>query len=135
MAWNHNKKPSWFRKYAVSPILTAGKIFLIQSEKIQAVMRMKADSNKVICSDFDREFLYDYRYEHDDLPLFDQSMNLHTFQLQELPCLSLVLLHLGFVIHLIKSACTSLLFTKLDPILCKDRIKFGKEEAGTSAFN
>ena len=90
------------------------------SRKRQAVMNMKVDINKVICSDFDREFLYDYRYEHDDLPLFDQSMNLHTFQLQELPCLSLVLLHLEFVIHLIKSACTSLLFTKLDPILCKD---------------
>ena len=46
-------------------------------------------------------------------------MNLLSFQLQKLPCLSIVLLCLEFTIRMIESACTSLHLTNLDPLLCK----------------
>ena len=87
--------------------------------KIKAVMRMKVDSNKGICPYFGRNFLDEYGYDHDELPLVDPSMNLPPCQLQELPCLSLVLLRLEFIIRLIESTCTSLLLTNLDPLLYK----------------
>ena len=82
-------------------------------------MRMKFDRNKGICPDFGRNVLDVFRYDHDDLPLFDLSTNLLPCQLRELPCLRLVLIHLEFIIRFIESACTSLLLTNLDPILYK----------------
>ena len=82
-------------------------------------MRMKVDSNKVICPDFGRNVLDLCRDYHDDLPLFDPFMNLLPRHLQELPCFSLVLLHLEFIIRLIEIVCTSLLFTNLDHLLCR----------------
>ena len=82
-------------------------------------MRIKVDSKKGICTDFGRIVLDGCRDDHDELPLVDRFMNLPPCQLQELPCLRLVLLHLEFIIRLIESACTSLLLTNLDPLLCK----------------
>ena len=87
--------------------------------KIQVVMRMKVDSNKGICTDFGRNVLDGCIYDHYGLPLVDPSMNLPPCQLQDMTCLSLFLLHLKFIIRLIESACTSLLLTNLDPLLCK----------------
>ena len=89
------------------------------SRKIQAVTNMKVDSNKGICPDFGRNIFYGCRDDHDDLKLVDMSMNFPLCQLQELPCLSLVLLLLECIIRLIENACTSLFLTNPDPILCK----------------
>ena len=58
------------------------------------------------------------RNDHDELPLVDPAMKLPTFQLKDMPCLSLVLLSLEFIIQLIESTCPSLLLPNLDPILC-----------------
>ena len=88
--------------------------------KIQSVMRMKVDRNKVICPEFGRNVLDSCIDYHDDLSLVDLSMNFPPCQLQELPCLILVLLRLEFIIRLIESACSSLLFTNLDTLLCKN---------------
>ena len=90
--------------------------------KIQAMMRMKVDRNKGIYPNFGRNVVDGCRDDHDKLPLVDPSMKFPPCQLQELPCLSLVLIHLEFIIRLIESACTSLLLPNLDPLLCK-RIK------------
>ena len=68
------------------------------SRKIQAVMRMKVDSNKVICPEFGRNVLGVFIDDNDELPLVDMSMNLPPCQLQELPCLSFVLIILEFII-------------------------------------
>ena len=87
--------------------------------KHHAVMRMKVNSNKGIYPDFSRNILDGCRDDHDDLPLVYPSMNLPPCQLQELPCLSLVLLRLEFIIGLIESACTNLLLPNPDPLLCK----------------
>ena len=67
-------------------------------------MRMNVGSNKVICTDFGMNFLDGFRDDHDELPLVDPSMNFPKFQLQELPCLSLVLIHLEFFRRLIENA-------------------------------
>ena len=64
-------------------------------------MRMKVDSKKLICPEFVRNVLDDCRYDHDELTLVDTPMNLLLYQLHELPCLSLVLIHLEFIINLI----------------------------------
>ena len=82
-------------------------------------MRMKVDRNKVICPDFDRNVLDVCRDDHDELTLVDPYMNRPLSQLQELPCLSRVLLCLEFIIRLIESTCNSLLPTNLEPLLCK----------------
>ena len=82
-------------------------------------MRMKVNSNKGICTDFSRNVLDGCRDDHDDLTLVYLAMNLPPCQLQELPCLSLVLPILEFIIGLIESACTSLLLPNPDPLLCK----------------
>ena len=87
--------------------------------KIQAVIRMKVDSNKGICPDFGRNVLDGCRDDNDELALVDPSMHLKPCQLQELPCFSLVLLHLEFIIRLIESTCTRFLLTNLDTLLCK----------------
>ena len=76
-------------------------------------MSMKVDSNKGI------HVLDVCRDDHDAMPLVDPSTKLPPCQLQELPCLSLVLLRLEFIIRLIESACTSLLLAKLDPLIFK----------------
>ena len=83
-------------------------------------MGMKVDRNKGIYPYFGRNVLDGYRDDHDDLPLVDPSMKLPPCQLQELNCLSLVLLCLEFIIRLIESTRTSLLLTNLDPLLCKN---------------
>ena len=57
--------------------------------------------------------LYGCRDDHDELPLGYPSMNLPPCQIQELPCLSLVLLCLEFIIGLIESACPSPSFPTL----------------------
>ena len=82
-------------------------------------MRMKVDSNKGICSEFGRNVLDVCIDDHDELPLVDPSVNLPSCQLQELTCLSLVLLCLEFIILLIGNARNSLLLTNFDPLLCK----------------
>ena len=84
-------------------------------------MRTKVDSNKGICPDFGRNVLDGCIDDHNYLPLVDPSMNIPPLQLQKLPCLSLVLLRLEFIIRLIGSACTSLFLANLDPLL---QIKF-----------
>ena len=71
------------------------------ARKRQAVMRMKVNSNKLICTDFGRNVLYGCRYDNDELTLVYMSMNLPPCQLQDIPCLSLVLLRLEFIIRLI----------------------------------
>ena len=71
------------------------------SRKIQVVKRMKVDSYKVICPDFGRNIFDVFRDYHDYMPLVDLSVNLLPCQLQELPCLSLVLIILEFIIRLI----------------------------------
>ena len=87
--------------------------------KRHAVMRMNVNSNKGICPDFIRNVLYGCRDDHDELPLVYPSMNLPPCQIQELLCLRLVLLRLEFIICSIESACSSLLLSKPDPLLCK----------------
>ena len=79
-------------------------------------MKMKVNSNKGIFPDFRRNVIYGCIYGHDELPLVYLTMNLPPFQLQDLPCLSLVLICLEFIIDLIESACTSLLFPNPDPL-------------------
>ena len=82
-------------------------------------MMMKVDRNKGICTDFGKNVLNVCRDNHYDLPLGDPAMNLPPHNLQDLPCLSLVLLRLEFIICLIESACTSPPLPNLDTILCK----------------
>ena len=50
-----------------------------------------------------------YRDDHDDLPLVYLAMNIPSCQLQELTCLSLILICLEVIIGLIEIACPSLL--------------------------
>ena len=97
--------------------LNSWRSILDPSRKIQAVMRMKVHSNKIICPDFGRGFLDVCRDDYDDLPLIDSSMNLTLCQILDLHCLCLVLLHLEFIVRLIESACTSFLLTNLDSLL------------------
>ena len=80
-------------------------------------MRMKVNSNKGICTDFIRNVLDGCTYDHDELPLGFTSMNIPPCQIQELPCLSLVLIILEFTIGLIESACPSLLLPNPYPLL------------------
>ena len=87
--------------------------------KLHAVTRMKVNSNKGICPDFSRNFLYGCRYDHGELPLGYPFMNLMPFQIQELPCLSLVLIRLEFIIGLIESYCPRLILPNPDLLLCK----------------
>ena len=108
-----------FPKICFLSRLNSWQDLLYSARKRKAVMRIKVDSNKVICPDFGRNVLYRCRDDHDELPLVDPYTNLSQCQLQELPCLRLVLLCLGFIIHFIESARTSLLFTNLDPLLFK----------------
>ena len=82
-------------------------------------MRIKVDSKKGICPDFVRNVLYDCRYDHDELLLVDPSMNIPPCQLQEMLCLSRVLICMEFIIQLTESACPSFLLNNLDPFLCK----------------
>ena len=81
-------------------------------------MRMKVNRNKGFCPDFSRNILYGFRDDHDELPRVYPFMNLPPCQIQELPCLRLVLLRLEFIIGLIESACPSLLLPNPDPLLC-----------------
>ena len=76
------------------------------ARKRQAVMRMKFDNNKAIYPDFVRNVLDVCREDYDELILVDPSMKLPSCQLQELPCLSLVLLCLECIINLIKALVT-----------------------------
>ena len=73
------------------------------------------------------------RYDHDDMSLVDPSMNLLLCQLQELPCLSLVLICLGFIMRLIESTCPSLYLTNLDLLLYKRTEGTGKIHARLEA--
>ena len=97
--------------------LNSWRNLLDPSRKRKAVTRMKVYSKKGICLDFGGNILDGCRYDNNDMPLVDTSINLPPCQLHELPCLSLVLLRLEFIIRLIESACTSLLLTNLDPLL------------------
>ena len=99
--------------------LNSWRNILDPARKIQAVMRMKDDRNKGMCPEFGKNILDSCRDDHDDLPLVDLSMNLPLCQLQELPCLILVLICLEFIIRLIESAYTSLLLINFDPLICK----------------
>ena len=82
-------------------------------------MKMNVNSNKVICPDFIRNVLDGYRDDNDDLPLVYPAMNLPPCQLQDLPCLIIVLILLEFIISLIESACPILLLPNPDPLLRK----------------
>ena len=70
--------------------------------KIHAVMRMNINNNIGICPDFIRNVFDGCRDDIDDLPVFYPGINLPTCQLQEIPCLSLVLLCLELIIGFIK---------------------------------
>ena len=85
--------------------------------KRHAATRIKVNSYKWIWPDFIRNVLDGCRDYHDDLPLVYQEVNLPLWQIQDLPCLILVMLLLEFNIGLIESACPSLLLSKPDPIL------------------
>ena len=87
--------------------------------KRHAVMRMKFKSNKGICPEFSRNVFDGCRYDNDELPMVYPFMNLLPCQLQELPCLSLVMLRLEFIIGLIESSCPSLLLPNPDPLILK----------------
>ena len=87
--------------------------------KSHAVMRMKVKRNKGICPEFSRNALDGCRDDHDELTLVYPVRNLPQCQLQELPCLSLVLLCLEFIIGLIESDCPSLFLPNPDPLLRK----------------
>ena len=80
-------------------------------------MRMKVNSNKVICTDFSRNVLDDFIDGHDDLSLVYPDMDLPPYQLQELHCSRIVLIRLEFIICLIESTCPSLLLPNLDPVI------------------
>ena len=82
-------------------------------------MKMKVESNKGICPYLGSNVMDGCIDYHDDLTLVDPSMNLPPCQLQELPCLILVLIFLELIICLIESACTGLLLNNLDTLLCK----------------
>ena len=84
--------------------------------KLHAVMRMKVNSNKGICPDFSRNVLDVCRYDHDELQLVYLSMKLPPCQLQEMTCLSLVLLCLEFIIVLIEIDCPRFLFPNPYPL-------------------
>ena len=60
--------------------------------KRQTVMRMKVDINKVIYPVFGRTILSVCRNDHDWMPLSDPTTNLPPCHIQEMPCLSLVIL-------------------------------------------
>ena len=83
-------------------------------------MRIKVDINKGIFLYFGRNVLYGCRENQYDLTLGDQAMNIKSHHIQDLPCMSLVLLFPECIIRLIKSACTSILLPNLDPILYKN---------------
>ena len=80
---------------------------------------MKVDSNKGSCLDSGKNVLDGCRDDRDKLPLGDLAMNLLPHNLLDMPCLSLVPIFLEFIIHLIESACPSVLLPNLDPLLCK----------------
>ena len=82
-------------------------------------MRMKVNSNKGMCLDFSSNVFDSCRYDHADLTLVYLAMNFPLCQLQDMNCLSLVLLHMEFTIGLIESDCPSLLLPNPDPILRK----------------
>ena len=81
------------------------------------MMRMKVNSNKGIYPEFSRNVLYSCSDYHDDLPQVYPATNLLPCQLQDLPCLSIVLIRLEFIIGLIESACPSLLLPNPDIFL------------------
>ena len=85
--------------------------------KIHVVMRIKVNSNKLIFPDFSRDVFDGCINYHDELPMVYHSINIPPWKLQELPCLSLVLICLEFIIGLIESAFPSLLLPKSDPLL------------------
>ena len=80
---------------------------------------MKVNINKVIRPDFSMNVLDGCRDDHGEMSLVYSSINLPPFQLQELTCLSLFLIHLEFIIGLVESACPSLLLPNPDPFICK----------------
>ena len=94
--------------------------------KRHVVIRMKVYSNKGICPDFSRNFLYCCKDDHDELTLVYPSMNLLPCQLQDMPSLSLILLCLEFILGLIESACPSLLLPNPDSLLCKKNEAFSE---------
>ena len=85
--------------------------------KNNAVMRMKVDRKKLICKDFSRNVLDGCRDDHCELPLVYPATKLPPCQLQELYCLTLVLICLEFIIDLIESTCPSLLLSNPDPLI------------------
>ena len=87
--------------------------------KSHAVMRMKVIIIKVICPDFSRNVLDGCGDYHDKLPLVYPDMNLTLCQPQDLPCLSLVLIHMEFIIGVIESACPRFLLPNPDTLLRK----------------
>ena len=86
---------------------------------IHAVIRMKVNINKGICPECISNVLDGFRDDHDELPLVYPDINILPFQLPELPCLSLLLICLEFIIGSIESACPSLILPNPDPLLLK----------------
>ena len=117
MAWYHNMNPRGFENM-LSLLYKSWLNILGTVRKSHAVMRMKVNSNKVIYPDFIRNFLDGYRDDYGELPLVYPSVTLPLCQLQDLPCLRLVLIFLELIIGLIESACPILLLPNPDPPLC-----------------
>ena len=80
-------------------------------------MGVNVDSNKAIYPEFGKNILDVCKDDHDEIPLVDISMDLPPHKLQEMTCIKLVLICLEFIMHLIESACPSLLLPKLDYLL------------------
>ena len=62
--------------------------------KTKMMINIKVDRNKVVCPDFVRNVLDGCRDNHYDLSLVDMSTNLLLLNIQDLPCLILVLVFL-----------------------------------------
>ena len=86
----------------------------------QMVMRMKVESNKGISPDFVRNVLNDCKDDCDYISLGYLDMNLPPRHLQDLPCLSLILIFLEFIIRFIEISCPRILLHNLDTLLYKN---------------
>ena len=62
--------------------------------------------------------------DHDDLSFVNLSMYLLLGHIQDLYCLNLSLICLGFITHLTGSSCTIILLTNLDTIVWKNAYAF-----------
>ena len=83
------------------------------------MIRIQVDNNKAICPDLGINVLDVCKEFHNDLPLDYPAMHLLTCHLQDLPCKTIVLLKLEFILHLIENDCPSLLLPNFDHLFYK----------------